>query len=99
MSTGLVPITNAVSAIPEFVDSSSGILAPGEDYMAMAAGIDRLYWNPQYFLELSRNAAARVRAQSAAEFTIDRELNLINNYMSISIFGSCVSRALQGEVL
>jgi glycosyltransferase involved in cell wall biosynthesis len=42
MSSGLVPITNAVATIPEFVDDSCGILAPGGDAEAMAHGIARL---------------------------------------------------------
>jgi spore maturation protein CgeB len=31
MSSGLVPVTNAIAAIPEFLDESCGILAPPED--------------------------------------------------------------------
>ena len=32
MSAGLVPVTNSVSAIPEFVDENCAILGPDEDY-------------------------------------------------------------------
>lgn len=77
MASGLVPVTNAVTAIPEFVDDSCGILAPGEDYMAMAEGIDKLYHNPELFKQMSANAAARVRNQTSKKYTIDRELDLI----------------------
>ena len=77
MASGLVPITNAVAAIPEFVDEKCGILAPAEDFMAMAQGLERLYNNPELFLELSENAAKRVRNQSAKEFTIDKEVKII----------------------
>ena len=41
MSSGLVPITNSVSAIPEFVDENSGILVPTEDFKGIAEGIAR----------------------------------------------------------
>ena len=78
MACGLVPVTNAVTAIPEFVDDSCGILAPGEDWKAMADGIDRLYNDQELFLSMTQNAAARVRKQSTKEFTIDKELYLIN---------------------
>lgn len=77
MSSGLVPVTNAVTAIPEFVDDTCGILAPGEDYIAMAEGIKKLYENPNLFLQMSRNAADRVRHQSSKEYTIDKEISLI----------------------
>lgn len=79
MASGLVPITNAVAAIPEFVDESCGILVPAEDYKAMADGIEKLYNEPEYFLKLSGNAAKRVRKQTAREFTICKEEELINN--------------------
>lgn len=78
MASGLVPITNAVAAIPEFVDESCGILVPAEDYKAMADGIEKLYNEPEYFLKLSENAAKRVRKQTAREFTICKEEELIN---------------------
>ncbi len=77
MSSGLVPITNAVAAIPEFTNETCAILAPGEDYAAMAEGIDRLYHSPELFQQMSANAAARVRRQSSKEFTVDKELELI----------------------
>src|SRR5690606_7139241 len=38
MSSGLVPLTNAVAAVPEFVDETCAILAPEEDHLALAAG-------------------------------------------------------------
>lgn len=77
MSSGLVPVTNNVTAIPEFVDETCGILAPGEDYKAMAAGIARLYHDPELFLRMSENAAKRVRSQTSREYTIDKEIRII----------------------
>lgn len=77
MSSGLVPVTNAVTAVPEFVDEDCGILAPGEDYLAMAEGIKRLYHHPEEFLRMSANAAARVRSQTSKEYTIQKEVRLI----------------------
>ena len=77
MSSGLVPVTNAVTAIPEFVDDTCGILAPGEDAQAMADGIERLYNSPELFESMSKNAADRVRKQTSPEFTINKEIVLI----------------------
>lgn len=78
MSSGMVAITNAVTAIPEFVDHECGVLVPGEDYIAMADAIEKLYNEPDYFLKLSENAAKRVRSQTSKEFTICKEEELIN---------------------
>lgn len=78
MSSGLVPVTNAVTAIPEFVDESCGILAPSEDYLEMTAGIEKLYREPELFEMMSKNASERVKRQTAKEHTIVREEQLIN---------------------
>ena len=68
---------NAVSAVPEFVDETCGILVPVEDATALADAIERLYRDPALFLRLSQAAAQRVRAQSGFDQTIARELALI----------------------
>lgn len=80
MSSGLVPITNNVTAVPEFVDETCGILAEEDDYKGLAEGIVNLYKNPNLFLEMSENAAQRVRRQSGYEQTIVKELAIIKNF-------------------
>lgn len=82
MSSGLVPITNNCSAIPEFVDENCGLLISTESYVELADAIEKLYNNPDLFLKLSENAANRVRSQSCREYTIDKELVLIEQQLS-----------------
>ena len=77
MASGLVPITNNVTAIPEFVDELCGILAKENDYISLAEGMVRLYNNSEIFLEMSERSAQRVRKQSSYEQTIVKELDLI----------------------
>lgn len=79
MSSGLVPVANAVAAIPEFVDETCGILAPAEDAQAVAQGILKLVRDPELFAELSENAAKRVRSKTAKEYTISKEVALIKS--------------------
>ena len=83
MSSGLVPITNEVAAIPEFVDESCGILAPSDDFLVMAEGIEKLYNKPEMFLQMSENAAKRVRTQTSPEYTIQKEIELIKGYINV----------------
>lgn len=64
MASGLVPVTNAVAAIPEFVSDDCGILAPPESFLDLSRGIDRIYNGEMDFLALSRAASERVRLQS-----------------------------------
>ena len=78
MSSGLVPVTNAVAAIPEFADADCGVLAKSEDAQGLAEGIAYLYENPQQYSQRSRNAAKRVRAQSEQEKIIILELDMFN---------------------
>lgn len=77
MSSGLVPATNRVAAIPEFVDGECAILADPEDSRMLAEGIARLYADPDLFASMSRRAAERVAMQSGAAATIAREIELI----------------------
>ncbi len=78
MSSGLVPVTNAVAAIPEFVDETCGILAPAEDANALAEGVVTLYKNPDKFRAMSQAAAERVRHQSRAEKIVYKEIHLMS---------------------
>lgn len=74
MASGLVPVTNAVTAIPEFVDDCCGILAPGDDAVAMAQGIASLVEDPARFSAMSEAAAARVARQSAKGAIVSAEI-------------------------
>jgi glycosyltransferase involved in cell wall biosynthesis len=76
MSSGLVPVTNNVAAIPEFVDGNCGVLAEAEDADGLAAGIAALYEQPEKFLAISKAAAERVRSQSDVKQIILKELEL-----------------------
>ena len=77
MSSGLVPVTTNVTAIPEFVDSECGMLVEGEDYIAMADAIEQLYRSPELFQKLSKSASERVARQSGLEQTILKEMRII----------------------
>jgi glycosyltransferase involved in cell wall biosynthesis len=74
MSSGLVPVTNAVAAVPEFVDENCGIVAPAEDAEKMAQGIATLFEQPERFAAMSEAAAKRVRKQSDAQQIIRAEI-------------------------
>ncbi|MCX5472047.1 glycosyltransferase [Alcaligenes sp. A-TC2] len=82
MASGLVPVTTAVTAIPEFVDNRSGFLVKPESATGLADAIVRMYENPEEFLEKSMEAARRVRGQCAAELIAKQELSLFVKHMS-----------------
>lgn len=77
MSSGLVPVTNSVTAIPEFVDSSCALLGEGERSDQMYEELLKVFESPQLFLDMSEAAAARVRSQSGPANTVVKEIDLI----------------------
>jgi len=77
MASGLVPVTNRVAAIPEFVDADCGFLAEPEDVEGLAQAIATLYKDPLRFQKMSQAAASRVRNQSDYSRTIAHELRLL----------------------
>lgn len=79
MSSGLIPVTTSVTAIPEFVDNMCGVLVDGEDYIDMAKQIYQLSKNARKFKQLSKQAAIRVNEQSGYTNTICKELDLLKN--------------------
>jgi glycosyltransferase involved in cell wall biosynthesis/spore maturation protein CgeB len=76
MASGLVPITNRIAAIPEFVDSSCAFLAEPEDAVGLADAVRQLHESPDLFSRMSEAAARRVRSRSGFDQTIARELAL-----------------------
>lgn len=76
MAAGLVPATNRVCAIPEFVNDTCAIMTESEDFLAMADEIEKLAGNPKRFKAMSRAAAERIRQQCSYEQTIEKELRL-----------------------
>jgi glycosyltransferase involved in cell wall biosynthesis len=77
MASGLVPVTSAVSAVPEFLSEEEGILAPYDDHHGLAEGIAKLHHDPAAFLRMSAAAAERVRRQTAACQVMHSEIALI----------------------
>ena len=77
MSSGLVPVTTDVAAIPEFVSEAEGFLAPPEDAAALAAAMGRLAEDEEAFGRMSAAAAARARRQSGLDQTIRREIEIV----------------------
>jgi len=74
MASALVPVTNAVYAVPEFVDEGCAGLAGPDDAAGLAREIAAMVEDPALFLARSAAAAARVRAQSGHGVIIPREL-------------------------
>ncbi len=77
MSSGLVPVTNGVEAVLEFVDDECAAIAPPGDSDRLAGHILEMAERPQLFLDRSRAAASRIRADRSNALLIPRELALL----------------------
>ncbi|WP_313817035.1 glycosyltransferase family 4 protein [Citricoccus sp.] len=77
MSSGLIPVTNAVTAIPEFVDEDCAILGGDEDVDALVRGLNHVLSHPALFTRMSSAASERAQRQCGADATVRRELELM----------------------
>lgn len=79
-SSGLVVIGSNVTSNPYFMDDRRNhTMVDPEDYVALADVIERLYYNPKEFLEISKRLSDFVHTVSSKENTIDREIDLIKH--------------------
>jgi glycosyltransferase involved in cell wall biosynthesis len=78
MASGLVPVTNALPVIREFVDEDSAGMALPEDAAGLADEISRMVDDPALFLRRSAAAAERVRRERGHEVVIPAELALLS---------------------
>lgn len=80
MSSGLVPVTNAVAAIPEFVDQESGCLTKSESYIGLANAIEKLYLDENKFSAKSECASKKVlKSLTLKEITMKEKNRLSIN--------------------
>lgn len=79
MASGLVVVTNDVTAVPEYTDAESSILVRPDDPTTYAEALWDLYKHPERVPEMSKRAADRVRQQCGPDQTIERELALLKS--------------------
>jgi len=75
MSSGLVPITTKIAALPEFVDDNCGMLCPPNDAKALAVAIKTCVESPKIFLKLSKAATKRSQRQCGYKNTVSKEIS------------------------
>ncbi|HAA98907.1 MAG TPA: methyltransferase type 12 [Alteromonas macleodii] len=74
MSSGLVPITSAVAAIPEFLDSKKGFLIHDENVSEFATAVKTLFQDVATFQQMSRDASISVQNSRSKEIIVKKEL-------------------------
>jgi glycosyltransferase involved in cell wall biosynthesis len=76
MASGLVALTNNVAAVGEYANENCAILAGKDEYLPLAAGLEKLYAEPALFQKLSKAAARQVSRQTANNIIIPQEIEL-----------------------
>ncbi|MDR2372789.1 MAG: glycosyltransferase family 4 protein [Bifidobacteriaceae bacterium] len=87
MASGMVVISNAVAAVPEFLSEAEGYLAGPEDWHGLAQAVLDLYHHPEVFAAKSAAAAARARADVAASQTVSQEIALLESAKGDAVVG------------
>lgn len=77
MSSGLVPVSNAIGGIPEFAPPEAALLGETFDPRAYADNIEKLVSSPAKFQTMSAQAAQVARARCGASATSMRELDVL----------------------
>ncbi|MGV3243625.1 glycosyltransferase family 4 protein [Staphylococcus sp. 11261D007BR] len=80
MSSGLVPISNAIGGIPDFITHGvTGYLAERNNVEQMVTYIDYLIKHPDEFLEMSRKAATSIQEITGKDIVINKEIEVITD--------------------
>lgn len=80
MSSGLVPISNDIGAVAEFVEHQrSGLLAARDDVDEMVEYIDYLINQPEKYVEMSRYASQSILRKTGTSVVTNQELEVIVN--------------------
>lgn len=99
-SAGMVVVGSNVTSNPYYMDEAHNhTLADPEDPIALAGIIERLYYDPDEFLAISKRLSDFVHQVSSRENTIDREIALINRCRerAIADWDKLPSAAPEGE--
>ncbi len=77
--SGLVIVGSALDAIKEFIPEKYNTLCDAEDYLGLVNVIDRLYHNPDEFLQISNGMAQAIREHCCYTQTVQKEIDLITS--------------------
>nr|WP_315481653.1 glycosyltransferase [uncultured Undibacterium sp.] len=83
MSSGLVPVTNRVGAISEFVPENAGFLCEPESYRQLADSLEALYLDASLFCRMSDLAASTIRANRSSDLICSEEIHLLSDWKDL----------------
>ena len=75
MSSGLVPVTSDVAAIPEFLPIKE-LRALPDDHSSLKEIIVNIYQNPDEFEKLSLSVSSEVKNNRSLFHIVDREIRI-----------------------
>lgn len=78
-SSGCAVVTSDIPGVRQFIPHDLGVLCDSENYKEYADVIERMYYDPAYFLEVGEKESASVQAKFDYEHTIQKELDMYKN--------------------
>lgn len=77
MSSGLVPVTNSIAATREFVPEGTGFLCEPENHQELSSAVEKLYWDPNLFKNMSMAATNEIHNKRSAQRLGNLEIELL----------------------
>ena len=97
-SSGLAVVGSRVTCIPFFMNQKKfHTLADPEDPVELADIIERLYRNPDEYLEISRGMSEHIRNLCSTSQTVKREIDLINEKIKLAESSTLQLKKLPAE--
>lgn len=77
--SGLAIVSSQNDAIAEFLPGEKGILCDTEDYIAYADLIEKMYCDPDYYLDVAKACHDKVYKKCCFDETIQKEIDMIQS--------------------
>lgn len=86
-SSGCAVITSDIPGVRQFIPEDLGVLCHTEEYKEYADVIEKMYYDPEYFLEVGRRESESVCSKFDYEHTILKEIKMYENEDKRPYFG------------
>ncbi len=78
-SSGCAVVTSDIPGVRQFIPHDLGVMCNTENYKEYADVIEKMYYDPEYFLKVGAEESASVQSKFDYEHTIQKELDMYKN--------------------
>lgn len=85
-SSGCAVVTSDIRGVRQFIPEDLGVMCRVENYREYADVIEKMYYDPDYFLEVGRRESESVQSKFDYAHTIEKELRMFEEEKDESYF-------------